>query len=256
MANSNSRLRWLVALFVLSAASVLSLYAAPRAHAQRGRVHATDINAAFEFKMGPWSPSIDSGEDLGDPGPWEEIFGQRTRLLYELEYDQQFYRGIGSLGVGLNLGYSGIKAGSLTEDGERGADSTRFTVVPIRVAAVYRFDWLSEELNIPLVPTLKLGLDYYLWWVGGGDGAAVAETDSGSLLTGRGGTAGVHAAFGLYLLLDWFAPQMAQNFDVNTGVNHSYLFAEYMLTKVNDFGSSSSWDLSHRGFTFGIAFEF
>lgn len=227
-----------------------------QADAQQGRVYASPITSAFEFKLGPWRPAIDSSEDLGPIGPWEELFGDDNALLFELEYNRQLYRGIGSFAVGAHLGYSGQRARSLTEEGERGADRTRFDVVPVRVSGVYRFDWLAHEVNVPLVPVVKAGLSYYLWWVGDGTGTAVAVDEGGKSFTGRGGTAGVHASLGLHLMLDWFAPGMARNFDVNAGVNHSYLFAEYMMTKVNDFGGARSWDLSHNGFFFGIAFEF
>ena len=249
--------RGAAALFLVGG---LLVYGGADAHAQSvarsaPRTVASPLDSAFEFKMGPWRPAIDSGEALGFPGPYRRLFGGGAPWLLELEYNRQLYRGIGSAGVGVNVGYWGTRARSLTEDGERGADRTRFDVVPLRIAGVYRFDWLAHQVSVPIVPTLKLGLDYYLWWVGDGRGVAAVE-EGGDRFRGQGGTAGMHAAFGLHLLLDWFAPGMARTFDVNTGVNHSYLFVEYLMTKVDDFGSESSWDLSHSGFFFGIAFEF
>jgi hypothetical protein len=39
------------------------------------------------------------------------------------------------------------------------------------------------------------------------------------------------------LLLDFFAPQQAIDMDNVTGVNHAYLFGEWMLSDVSGFGS-------------------
>lgn len=235
----------------LLAASTLLAGLPTAAHAQQDGF-ASPITSTFELKLGRYVPAIDDEFDGG--GPFEEVFG-RPGLSLEGEYSRQFYRGIGSAAVGFNLGYMAASAGALTEDGERAADRTRFTMVPVRLGLVYRFDLLQERFGVPLVPTAKAGLDYYLWWVGDGDGTATVIAD-GDVQRGRGGTSGVHAALGLNLWLNWFAPGMARTFDVNTGVNNTYLFAELLMARVNDFGSSSSWDLSDTALMFGIAFEF
>lgn len=221
------------------------------AQSQQGSF-SSPITSTVELKLGRYVPAID--DEFDGAGPFTEVF-ERPGMSLEGEYSRQFYRGIGSAAVGFNLGYMAASAGALTEDGERAADRTRFTMVPLRLGVVYRFDLLQERFNVPLVPTAKAGLDYYLWWVGDGDGTARVVED-GEVLRGRGGTSGVHAAFGLNLWLNWFAPGMARTFDVNAGVNNSYLFAELLLARVNDFGSSSSWDLSDTALMFGIAFEF
>jgi hypothetical protein len=49
---------------------------------------------------------------------------------------------------------------------------------------------------------------------------------------------------------------MAQTFDVEMGVNTTLLFAEYVFSWIDDFGSKKSWDLGSRTFLVGIAFEF
>jgi hypothetical protein len=46
---------------------------------------------------------------------------------------------------------------------------------------------------------------------------------------------------------------------METGINHTYVFAEARKTKVDDFGSSKSWDLSDDGkfaYALGILFVF
>lgn len=232
-------------------ATAFLMVPAGEAQAQQDRF-SSPITSAFELKLGRYVPGIDN--EFNSPGPFESMFGQ-PGLYVEAEYNRQFYRGVGSLAVGINVGYMGASAGSLTEDGERAADRTRFTMLPLRTGLVYRFDVLQNNWRVPLVPTAKIGLDYYLWWVGDGSGVATS-TDDGESFRGRGGTAGFHGSLGLHLWLNWFAPGMARTFDVNSGVNNSYLFVEYLVTRVDDFGGSRSWDLSDNALLFGIAFEF
>lgn len=212
------------------------------------------VGNAFELRLGWYQPAID--DEFGGTGPWDELFGARTRVMFELEYDRQLYRGIGSLGVGLHVGYFGITAKALNEDGSRSPDQTQFTALPTRVSAVYRFDLLQERFDVPLVPVAKLGLDYVFWWVGNDAGRAEVVDDGGERLRGQGGTSGWHASLAMHLLLDWFSQDMARTFDANMGVNNSYLFIEYMWTGIDDFGSSESWDLSDDMLMFGLAFEF
>ncbi|TVR01440.1 MAG: hypothetical protein EA398_10145 [Deltaproteobacteria bacterium] len=237
---------------LLLVASVLLVPVVPGAALAQQDRFSSPINSAFELKLGRYVPSIDA--EFESPGPFETTFGS-PGLYIEGEYNRQFYRGFGSLAVGMNVGYLGTSAGSLTEDGERAADRTRFTMLPLRLGVVYRFDVLQNQFNVPLVPSFKLGLDYAFWWVGDGDGTASSDEDGG-VRRGRGGTAGYHASIGLHLWLNWFAPGMARTFDVNTGVNNSYLFVEYLVSRLDDFGSSSSWDLGDNALLFGISFEF
>ncbi len=41
-----------------------------------------------------------------------------------------------------------------------------------------------------------------------------------------------------------FDPTLARELDSDTGINHTYVFFEARKTRVDDFGSSSSWNLS------------
>jgi hypothetical protein len=215
----------------------------------------SDISDMVEIRMGGYRPSIDT-EFGGDATPWADLFGQRRRLMYELEYDRQLYRGFGSFGVGMHLGWYRIEASALDEAGNRSPDRTQFSAVPTRVSAVYRFDVLQERFGIPFSFAAKAGLDYYFWWVNAQGETAVFRNEAGDERTASGGTGGYHFSLGAYLLLDFFAQDMAQSFDSNVGVNNSYFFVEYLGTRINNFGSGSSWDLSDDQLLFGLAFEF
>lgn len=212
------------------------------------------ITGAFELKLGVFRPNID--DEFSGDGPYEALFGNRTPLLLEAEYSYQFWRGVGSLGAGVSVGWSQVQGTAVTDDGEKANDATRLRVLPFRATLVYRFDYLQERWNIPFAFAFKAGLDYYAWFVRNDAGIADDRDASGRRTVGRGGTTGFHVAAGAYLLLDFMAPRMAAEFDNNAGVNNTYFFAELMMAKVDDFGGSGSWDLSDTTALFGLAFEF
>ncbi|MCA9300544.1 MAG: hypothetical protein KDA28_15845, partial [Phycisphaerales bacterium] len=211
------------------------------------------ISSALEIKLGNYEPQIDEGSGGGDA--FATVFGD-ANLGFELEYDYQVWRGIGSLGIGLNLGYVSATGSSVNEDGTSSPDRSRLNMFPLRAALVYRLDWFQTQYRIPLVLAFKFGLDYYLWSTRSSGGVSDYTDASGERTIGRGATHGYHAAIGGYFLLDSLAPRMAQAFDANSGVNNSYIFAEYLIANIDDFGSSDSWDLGDRTAMFGLAFEF
>lgn len=212
-------------------------------------------SSAFEFKLGSWQPSID--DEFDGAGPYDLVFGNKRALHLEVEYDYQFWQGFGSAGAFVAVGHSAVRGNATTLSGETSSDSTRLRTMPLRLGLVYRFDVLAERFNVPLAVSVKAGLDYYLWWTTGGNGISDWEDASGDeRALGRGATTGYHAAFAIHLLLDMLAPDMATSFDNNVGVNNTYLFAEVLLSKIDDFGGADSWDLSDTSLLFGLAFEF
>jgi hypothetical protein len=209
-------------------------------------------NFAFEVKFGPYKPSIDSEFTTGTH-PYQDIFGSSSFFFFQLELDWQFWQGVGNLGVGGSVGFGQDLGKALNpETGDHTGDTTIFNMIPLNLAIIYRFDYLAQKWNIPLVPFVKLGLDYYIWWILNNRGS-VAEAEGRK---GRGGTWGFHVNVGLNILLDFLAPTMAKTFDNEIGVNHTYLFAEFLYANVNNFGSSSSFNLGDITFMGGLALEF
>ena len=51
---------------------------------------------------------------------------------------------------------------------------------------------------------------------------------------------------------------LARDMDRDTGVNHTYIFADFTESHINDFNSPTSWDLSadRRTITGGLLFVF
>ena len=210
---------------------------------------------AMEIRGGWYVPSIDS-EFSGNTKPFDDVFGSDTALMIGGELDAQFWHGFGSLGAFGLVSYGYLAGNGLLEDLTPSADESTLSLVPVVAGVVYRFDVMAVRYNVPLVLALKGGLNYTLWWVRDGtEDLSDYKDEAGDETPGQGGTAGLYGAVALHLLLDFFEPHTAKVFDNDLGVNHSYLFVEYAVHWVDDFGSSDSFDLSDDGFVFGLAFE-
>lgn len=216
----------------------------------------TSRHFTFEVKLGGLTPLIDRDRALTSP-VYSATFGGGAMLLGEGEVDWQFFQAFGSLALGFSGGYAekyakAIVAGTTT----LASDSTGLHVVPLKLLLVYRFDYLARRFGIPLVPFAKGGGVLSHWWVTKG---AAVETVNGQ--TGVGWAWGLAGGGGLAFQLDILDPRLARDFDTSMGVNHSYLFAEFMFEEVNRFGERTaagqlkSLDLSSRHFMFGLAFE-
>jgi hypothetical protein len=215
----------------------------------------------FELKFGSVTPDVDNEAGLNDK-PYNTIFGDDGLFMMRIEYDYQIWQGFGSLAIGVELGYGSVSGSGLeTGSDDSSTDSTEFNMIPMSLSVVYHFDVLAIKWNIPIVPFVKGGIDYNIWWINDGVGeTATYETiDPDSLETsgfeGQGDTFGWHVAGGIKVLLDTFAPDMAQGFDRDMGVNNSYLFAELVYAVIDDFGSKKSFHLGGTSLLFGIAFE-
>jgi hypothetical protein len=218
---------------------------------------ATEQSFAFEFKMGPHRPLIDRDPTL-TIDPYYDTFGTAPMLLGEIELDYQFWRPLGSFAVGLSIGYTekfapAVDATSL----EPATESTGLRLFPIKLLAVYRFDWLAQRHSIPIVPYVKGGFVAEPFWITKG-----GKTETADGMEGTGVRWGVAATVGLALQIDFLDPRLARDFDTSAGVNHTYLFAEWAITEVNNFGATNAmgkpdgFDFSSRNVMFGIAVEF
>ncbi len=231
-------------------ALALAVAVAPTAaHAQSPR------SMMLELHVGSYEPDIDT--EFSGPTPYNDIFGSDSVLLFTAHLDRQIYQGIGSFAIGGSLGYGWVDGQALSDQDLETDDETSLNLLPLKLTATYRFDWGAVYHGVPLVPYLKAGLNYTLWWVTNAqDDIANTRDPEGVARAGQGGTMGWHVGAGLQLLLDFFAPFMATEFDEEAGVNNSYLFAEYSINRVDDFGSDDSWNLGDDTLSFGLMFEF
>lgn len=229
---------------------------------------------ALEVRFSPWRPDVD-GEFNGRT-PFLDYFGEADasasggrsvsyRLLGALEFDWQALRinPLGTLGVGVSVGYSSLSANApLTSGGGASGQSSALNVLPGYAVGVFRLDVLARRTVIPVVFYGKAGIAATYWWVTSGDTLArrnaqsPAAPDNASDLgqAATGISYGWQLAAGLMLRLDWLEPRAQRAWDVEMGVNHSYLFAEFM--RVSDWTSRPQLHLGSSTWTFGLAFEF
>ncbi len=209
---------------------------------------------SVDFGFGQYRPSIDS-EFGTKPGPYETMFGTKPGWIFTGTVSYSLFARFGTWDIGFKSGYFEKSAKALiptTTNGttvftRAGAD-TALKIVPTSAVMTYRFDWPVERHKIPLAPYVRLALERYNWWITRGSGGTVE----------KGATMGWSAAGGLAFLVDGIDPQLAREFDSESGVNHTYLFFEVETGKIDDFGSSKSWNLSPKGFTWlsGMTFVF
>ncbi len=203
---------------------------------------------SFEIGAMTYRPDIDS-EPMTPPDPYARAFGTGRGFMFQLAFSRALFTRAGSLEVGLRTGWfrdrgDGLLAGTTIPSG----DETTFNVVPASLSLGYRFDWAADRWNVPLAPYARVTLERFNWWV----------TDGSGSWQEQGATNGWSATGGVAILLDFFDPQLARELDMDTGVNSTYLYVDVTRSTVDDFGSSSSWNLSDEKVSigFGLLFAF
>jgi hypothetical protein len=206
-------------------------------------------NFALEFRLGAYQPLVKNEAALGNKNPYETTFGTGPMLLGELEFNYQFFRQFGSIAAGFSAGYAEKYGKAVGDNGQATTETTALQVVPMRALLIYRFDVLAKRFRVPLVPYAKVGLAATYWW--STKGGVLENFDD---VEARGVKWGFAGQFGLMLQLDFLDQRLAHDFDVDVGVNHSYLFGEWNIQEINNFGRGGL-DLSSRHWMFGLAFE-
>jgi hypothetical protein len=213
---------------------------APTAHAQQSDqyyrwkrhdrpMYESPQRFAVELRFGPYRPNID--DDFPGTRPFESVFGNGKGFHYGLEVDWQAFRipYVGTLGPGLSWARTTRSANArVTGTTDQSSESTSLAIMPMSLVAVLRADVFSRSFGIPLVPYAKAGLGFGLWSTGTDQGTSTRDG-----VAGKGRTWGTHAAIGGMLLLDFFDRASAREIDDSIGVNHSYVFFEYMRANLD-----------------------
>jgi len=209
----------------------------------------------LELKFGPYKPAID--DEFAGEGPYRRVFGSDNFLLTALQAEVEWLKDYGTASAGVGIGIGVADGKGLTGDGVQGNDGTSLYLLPLNLSVSYHLDIFSRWWSVPLVPFVRAGFDYVVWWTtdGLGDVSDWAATQDSGVKPGYGGVWGWHVGGGLKLHLDILAPTMAKTFDIEVGVNDSYLFAEVLHLVADDFGSGDSIRLGDTTFLFGLAFE-
>ncbi len=209
-------------------------------------------NFMLEVKAGPYIPLVVRSFPT-DMGPFKKTFNGVPLILAEIELDFEIFQRVGNLSVGLSGGYTEKFGKAQDANGNEASASTGLRLVPIKLLAIYRFDYFALRKSVPLVPYVKLGLVGMPWWITNGSDIEVAEGNRGA-----GVKFGAVGVLGLSVLLDVLDNRLSRDFDNSMGVNHSYLFAEFAFQEVNNFQAVAplQLDFSSRHFMFGLGFEF
>jgi hypothetical protein len=247
---------------VAIACASLTLVLSARASAQYSGEPDTDWRAkprrresaqewAFELRFGSYRPKVDDEFSNGKQ-PFKQVFGDGGHLYFGVELDWQALRipYVGTLGPGFGWGYTSMSAmAKLSGTNTDSAENTSLWIMPMYVAAVGRIDVLARELGIPIVPYAKLGTGYAFWKTSNDLGTSVYQGTSG-----KGHSYGLHIAGGVALQLDFLDAASSAQLENSAGINHSYLYLEWMYTNLGAFVpgqmhvGSSSW-------VTGLAFE-
>jgi hypothetical protein len=169
-------------------------------------------------------------------GAYRDIFGTSYGWMFDVAVSKAIFTRWGTLEAGFRTGYfqETGKARSATAPYAPATDDTAFKLIPTSAVLTYRFDWLVERYGVPFAFYGRAALERYNWWI----------TDGNGKMDMKGATNGWSVAGGAAFLLDVVDRTLAREFDRDSGVNHTYLFFEVTKAKIDDFGSSKSWDLS------------
>ncbi len=253
---------------VAGAALCAGVMLAPSAHAQFSMTDdfGAEINAqpgthyhspkyvTVALTFGPYRPDVDSEFNTGRT-PYANYFGNDRHLMMQLETAYELYQKIGTVSLGLSVGYFSVSGPSPIADhsGLPSGDKSTLMVVPVSLSAIYRFDYYLVRDDFPIVPHAKVGLDWDYWQITDGNGEIAIDSMGGRA---RGGTLGWHAALGLAIVIDKLDPEAAKDFDTEMGVNHSALVFEYAHYDVSGLGESNRLHLGDTTWTLGLLFEF
>lgn len=231
---------------------------------------------ALEVKMGPYLPEVDRSWSGSGFGPYAKIFGETDDLgvtigqpkasvygavAFEWQITQKL---AGPIGIGVQWSMARDKAFAPLaepaegEDTRSRADVVRFSVMPLALQAVYRFELLADKVRwAPFVPYVKAGVAYGFWWTKNGNNKIAVIKDGDEVVDrGRGGVWGYQLNLGMMLRLDFLDPGTARTFDRISGINHTYLVGEWQLTRLSNFGRKDSMNIGDSTWLLGLAMEF
>ncbi len=202
----------------------------------------------IEFQFGFFTPDIDSESGL-TAKPYKDIFDENG-FVWRFEYGLNLWRGFGTFSVSFVTGMFSVDGlGVYTDNNEKKSkDETTLNIIP---NAIFPINYAFDTHSFPIIPYLKLGVAYHIWWITNGVGDVASANGKDAV----GGKWGWEAVFGFRFLLDFVDPSAAFEFDNDIGVNDSYIFAEYRYTKINNF-DEKGLSLGGAYWNFGLALAF
>ncbi len=221
-----------------------------------------EVSWTLGLRLGPYVPSIDASFD-SDPGPYERTFKFKS-LMFAVDLHRVWSVARGQLGIGATVGYYTNSANSFedgttpsTPDRPRADDNiTRLSILPTAITATYRATILDDEYGIPLVPYVRGGIAYDVWWIKNpadelSSAMSCATCDDRAL----GASIGLVGAVGLAVRAERIDPDAALSMR-NSGLEHAGFFAELEYGWVNGFGNDTKLSLGDLTWFGGLSFEF
>jgi hypothetical protein len=218
------------------------------------------------LRIGPYTPDIDNQLNM-HPGPFEQMFGTTQHMMTMLDVDRILWTGFGQVGVGISVGYWQKTAGAFgalpdgTPTSMRDASAhNAMRLVPLALTATYRFTMLDNNYGIPVVPYVRAGLGYDVWWISVNDHYARVCSDGGiepncSQNKALGASLGVTGSIGLAIRGERIDASTAMSMQ-QSGIQHAGIYAELSLAKVDGFGSDKKLSVGDRTWFAGVDFEF
>ncbi len=190
---------------------------------------------AVELRFGAYSPQVD--EEPGLTGaPYKDVFrptGYSPQFYFGLELDYLPLRipYVGAFGPRVGWGFTTTSAKANFTDSvpaEASESDTSFTIMPMYVGAALRLDELMRRTGVPIVPYGKVGFGIGYWTAGTSSGNETYTKPDGTKVSPGGLSYGLEFALGGALSLNFLDPRAAARLDETTGVNHAYVFGEWM----------------------------
>lgn len=246
------------------------------------------------IKLGPYTPAIDDQfKDLRDAngqpfpaGPYAAMFGNyyvdddgdgtldaHDKHVYQflpmLDVERVIWSGSGQVAVGGTLGYMQKKAFAY-EDMSSPSDPLRprtksssntFRLIPFALTASYRATQLDDLWGIPLVPYIRGGLAYYVWWMKGPSGSLSKICTDGTMDSGcsgnkaYGGSLGVQGTLGLSIRAERIDADAARAMK-QSGIYHAGFYIEGSSSVINGFGDDTKLSVGDTTWFGGFDFEF
>jgi len=184
-------------------------------------------HAESVFERG-WSTSVALRYGPFEPvdGNIMTVYGEDDHGVAFLEVGQSIW---GLLEGNVGLGFYQELGNAVAEsDQEVSAEHTMLTGLPISVGLNLRLDILKEQLIVPFAGT---GYSYWVWrenWY--------VNPDVGGASSMIGGKGGRYMNAGISVRLDAFEPVRASVLKIRSGVDDSYLTAEWRRQDVGDDG--------------------
>jgi hypothetical protein len=155
-----------------------------------------------------------------------------TGNLIEANFGIGFYQELGS---------------QVSETGQSYGEHVMMTIWPFTADLTGKLDVMYEQ---PLVPFARVGLDSWLWRENWGSRLPGAEIPAEHI---GGGKFGWHYGLGGMILLDSLDRRTADRVEANSGINDTFLVAEYR--KTNMF-ATEGLQLASTEFTLGLKLDF